>query len=140
MTFMFAAHAFRILVLRTAGTRAPVAIESSLKPGSLLKMPALRVCLLVIMVLTVCFSAVATVRLPSLISDNMVLQEGRRVAIWGNADPGEHVTVIFSGQQTSSAADKDGHWTVHLGPFRAGGPTDMTITGKNTITLHDVAV
>ena len=38
----------------------------------------------------------ADLRLPAVISDNMVLQEQRAVPIWGSAEPGESVTVTGS--------------------------------------------
>ena len=43
-------------------------------------------------------TAVADVKLPALISDNMVLQQGRQVAMWGTADAGEQVTVSLGEQ------------------------------------------
>ena len=44
------------------------------------------------------------VKLPSLISDHMVLQAGMPVRIWGTADPGEAVKVDFQGQSVATAA------------------------------------
>ena len=44
-------------------------------------------------------AARAEVRLPGLFSDNMVVQQGMRVAVWGWADEGEDVTVSFRGQK-----------------------------------------
>jgi sialate O-acetylesterase len=82
----------------------------------------------------------AEVKLPSLLSDGLVLQQGMNVNIWGTADPGEQVTITFGDQQVSAVADSEGRWKVKLGPLKAGGPFTMTIAGKNTITLHDVLV
>ena len=82
----------------------------------------------------------AAVRLPALISDGMVVQQGVKVNIWGTADPGERVTVILKDQEASGVTDKDGEWKVGLGPLSAGGPFTLTIRGTNTITLHDVLV
>lgn len=82
----------------------------------------------------------ADVKLPSLLSNGMVLQQGRNVNIWGTADPGERVTVTLKDQQVSAVADREGRWSVQLGALRAGGPFTLTIAGKNTITLHDVLV
>jgi sialate O-acetylesterase len=82
----------------------------------------------------------AEVKLPSLLSDGLVLQQGMKVNIWGTADPGERVTVTLGGQQVSAVTESGGQWKVKLGPLNAGGPFTMTIAGKNTITLHDVLV
>jgi sialate O-acetylesterase len=82
----------------------------------------------------------AELKLPALISDGMVLQQGVKVNIWGIADPGERVTVTFRDQEARGVADSEGQWKVRLGPLSAGGPFTLTIAGKNTITLHDVLV
>ena len=79
------------------------------------------------------------VRLPKLFSDNMVLQQGMRVAVWGWADDGEVVTVTFRGQKVKTTA-RDGKWMVKLGKLKAGGPDTLTIEGKNSITLKNVLV
>ena len=81
--------------------------------------------------------ASAKVALPSLISDNMVLQRDVPVPIWGTADPGETVTVAIEGQTASAVAGSDGHWEVRLKPMRAGGPFQMTI---NHLTLKSILV
>jgi len=82
----------------------------------------------------------AEVKLPSLLSDGMVLQQGTKVNVWGTADPGERVTVTLKDQRVSGIADSEGQWKVKLGPLNAGGPFTMTVAGKNTITVHDVLV
>jgi hypothetical protein len=48
----------------------------------------------------------AEVRLPSIISDNMVIQQGMKVRIWGKANAGEHVTVTFGNPSTPSLTSK----------------------------------
>ncbi len=84
--------------------------------------------------------AMASVKLPSLISNNMVLQEGAKDRIWGTADPSEHVTVTIAGKEASTAADAQGKWAVEIGPLKAGGPFEMTIQGSNAIVIHNVMV
>jgi sialate O-acetylesterase len=83
-------------------------------------------------------AAVAEVSLPALFSDDMVLQRGATVPIWGQAEPGEQVTVTLAGQRATSSADDQGRWKVELSPLAAGGPFEMTISGQNTLTLHNV--
>ena len=54
----------------------------------------------------------AEIALPSVIGDNMVLQQKTASAIWGKADPGEKVSVKGSWEGAvaeSAVADKDGH-------------------------------
>ena len=43
----------------------------------------------------------AKVKLPAILSDGMVLQRERPVKIWGNADKGENVTVVFKKKKFS---------------------------------------
>ena len=85
-------------------------------------------------------SVIAEVKLPALISDHMVLQQGMPISIWGAADPGENVTVRLGDRQASVVAGTNGKWQVSLPPSPAGGPFEMTIRGKNIITLADVIV
>jgi sialate O-acetylesterase len=81
----------------------------------------------------------AEVKLHSLFTDHMVLQRGMAVPIWGSADDGEQVTVEFRGKKVSTTA-KGGAWMVKLGKLKAGGPDELKVTGKNSITLRDVLV
>lgn len=87
-----------------------------------------------------CAAASAEVKLPALISDHMMLQRQIPVRIWGWADAGESVTVSFRGQTASTAAGANGKWFVFLKPLANGAPADLTVSGKNTVTVRDVAV
>jgi sialate O-acetylesterase len=95
---------------------------------------------LVLALLMSAATAGADVKLPALISDNMVLQQGRPVAIWGTAEAGEQVIVNLGEQKQAAVADSSGNWKVELSPLKKGGPFDMTIAGKNTLTIHNVLV
>ncbi len=81
----------------------------------------------------------ADVKLPALISDGMVLQQGIAVPLWGWADEGESITVEFQGQKVAATA-KEGKWMVRLKPLKAGGPFTLTLSGKNKIELKNVLV
>jgi len=70
----------------------------------------------------------------------MVLQSGRTVPVWGIADPGEAVTVTFNNQKQTATAGANGKWMVKLDSLASGGPFEMTIAGKNSITIQDVLV
>ena len=87
-------------------------------------------------------AAVADVKLPAIIGDNMVLQQGGKVSIWGWADPGEEVTagVSWLSMKWAVTADKDGKWSFQMNAPKAGGPHEMTLTGKNTITIKNILV
>src|SRR5438270_2156170 len=82
----------------------------------------------------------ADVRVPSIIGDNMVLQQGRKDRVWGWAQAGERVTVTFQGRTSHATADGGGRWQVLVGPFKAGGPYTLTVGGANTLTFKNVLV
>jgi sialate O-acetylesterase len=84
--------------------------------------------------------AVAEVRLPAVIGDEMVLQRDSRIRVWGWADPGEAVAIAFQGDSVKTKADRSGHWSASLGPYPAGGPYEMSIVGKNSLRLRDILV
>ena len=77
----------------------------------------------------------AKVKLPAILSDGMVLQRERSVKIWGNADKGESVTVVFKKKKFSTVAGEDGKWLVELPPMKAGGPFEMIV---NDIRLKKI--
>src|SRR5499425_12241 len=84
-------------------------------------------------------TARADVKLPALISDGMVLQQGMPAPLWGWADEGESVTVEFQNQKVTAVA-KNGKWMVKLKPLKAGGPFTLTVSGKNKIEFKNVLV
>ena len=91
-------------------------------------------------VLLVCSQSKAEVRLPALISDGMVLQQGENVRIWGWADPGERVEVTIAGQREVVQAGADGRWLAIVKPLKPQGPFELIVTGKNVLRVRDVLV
>lgn len=85
-------------------------------------------------------AAFAEVRLPAVIGDNMVLQRGEKVTIWGWANPGEEVmvSVSWSRMRWAVTADKKGQWSFKMNSPKTGGPYKMTITGKNVIEIDNI--
>jgi len=96
-------------------------------------------CRAVIILLAVAILPVdAKVRAPAFFNDHMVLQRDFPVPIWGWADPGESVTVKFSGQTATAKANDDGKWMVRLKPMKAGGAGKILSIGD--IRIEDVVV
>jgi sialate O-acetylesterase len=93
-----------------------------------------------ILVLMVFSVAKAEVRLPAILSDNMVLQQGVKLRIWGNAKPGERVTVSLKDKSASTVTDAQGRWQVWLDPLKAGGPLELTVKGDNVLTIRNVLI
>lgn len=82
----------------------------------------------------------ANVKMPLLFADGMVLQRNKEIPVWGWADANEKVEVHFNKQTKSIVADKNGKWMIKLSAEKAGGPFELTITGKNKIIIKDVLV
>ena len=85
-------------------------------------------------------SIMASVTVPSLIGDNMVLQQGKKARIWGHAAPGEKISVEIAGSKANVVAGNDGRWQALVGPLKAGGPFELTIKGNNTLTIKNILV
>jgi sialate O-acetylesterase len=81
----------------------------------------------------------ADVKPHPLFTDGAVLQQGVDIPVWGTAKDGERVTVTLDGQSASTVA-REGKWIVRLAPRTAGGPFTMTVAGRNTVTIQNVAV
>ena len=94
-------------------------------------------------------SARGDVTLPSLIDDHMVLQMGREIPFWGWAESGEEISVTLTSKDAgenqkpetaTTVTAADGRWFVKLPVRSKPGSVEVTITGKNTLTLTDVLV
>lgn len=76
--------------------------------------------------------------MPKIFSDNMVMQRESTLTIWGWASPRERISVSLAGQTGRARADREGKWSLEIGPFDAGGPYEMTIRGKNTLSFTNI--
>jgi sialate O-acetylesterase len=101
----------------------------------------LRLCCLIIL-LRAAGPVFAELRLPSIISDHMVLARDEKSHVWGWAKPGEAVTVSFNGSDVNAAADATGRWEASLDLRSApAGPGDLQIkTPSEQKVIHDVLV
>jgi sialate O-acetylesterase len=68
------------------------------------------------------------------------LQRDQPIPVWGWAAPGEEITVSMADQKTSATAGNDGKWMVKLNATSAGGPFEMVVQGKQTVSINDVLV
>ncbi len=82
----------------------------------------------------------SNVSLPSVFSDNMVLQRNARVKIWGWAKPGEDVNIklSWSDEKFSTTADKNAGWEITITTPDIRGAQEIRISGYNEITLRNV--
>jgi len=93
------------------------------------------------LVFVMIYQVQARVNLPKVFSDNMVIQRGKPINVWGWADKGEALTVTLNGQSVRARADKTGRWSVALKPMGFGGPYVMNVAGNsNTITIKNILI
>lgn len=86
-------------------------------------------------------SSQATVVLPKILGNGMVLQRNQPVPVWGTAAKGESITVQFGSQTKTAVADTAGKWKVFLNPMPASAQgQELVIAGTNKITLTDILV
>ena len=97
---------------------------------------------MVMTLLFICQYVYANIRLPEVLSSNMVLQQKSGVNIWGWADPGEKVliTTSWDGKKDSVVTDGNGKWKIIVQTPGAGGPYSVSLKGNNQINLENVMI
>lgn len=82
----------------------------------------------------------ASLKLPKILGDHMVLQQNSFTKIWGWAEPQQEVLVTTSWNQKKYrvVADQKGNWKVSVSTGKAGGPYTVTIEADITRILEDV--
>ena len=90
-----------------------------------------------IILILAAIQASGTVRLPSVISDGMILQRNEPIKIWGWADADEKFEINWNGQTYLATAQHDGSWECTLPAMAAGGPFQMTV---GEITLDNILI
>jgi len=84
----------------------------------------------------------AQLRLPSIISSGMVLQQNDSAALWGWAGPAEKVSVTTSwNNRTDSTITGNGaRWKLKVKTPAAGGPFIITISSRQSVQLQNIMV
>ena len=79
--------------------------------------------------------------MPSVFSDNMILQREKPVAVWGNGRPGETITVEFNGQKLVTTVRPDTNWRIFLAPMKANAEgRSLVVTGDRKLIFQNVLV
>ena len=73
-----------------------------------------------------------------LFTDHAVLQRDVPLPVWGWTEPGSRVKVNFLGQSVETSANDAGRWQVKLGPYPAGGPHTLSVTGPKSVEITDL--
>lgn len=92
--------------------------------------------------LFLCLSSIlvkAQIRLPKLISDNMVLQRDQPIKIWGWAEPKEKITLTFNKKNFKTTTAENGKWEIMLPAQPTGTGFEMLLKGKNEILIKNIA-
>ena len=87
-------------------------------------------------------SIYAKVLLPSIFSDNIVLQQQSKVFIWGKSDTGKEVSITSSWNKKtiSVAVDKTGTWKAAIETPIAGGPYELVISDGEEVRLKNILI
>ena len=67
----------------------------------------------------------------------MVMQRGKPIPVWGKADAGETVTILFNKKQFTTTADTEGRWRINLPKMKAGGPYELKV---NHLEFKDILI
>ncbi|MFA9390245.1 MAG: sialate O-acetylesterase [Prolixibacteraceae bacterium] len=82
-------------------------------------------------------AAKAEIKLPSIFTSNMVMQQESQPAIWGWTDSKSNVkvTTSWNNKTYEIKADQDGKWKQKVETIQYGGPYEMTISDGSSIVL-----
>ena len=79
--------------------------------------------------------------LPWIFADYMVFQRNSPIKIFGNADRGDEVEIVFNGKKQKATADIHGKWQVQFQAMSTGGPYSFTVSSnKKSMTFMDVLI
>ncbi|NEU07040.1 sialate O-acetylesterase [Flavihumibacter sp. R14] len=81
--------------------------------------------------------------LPSVIADNMVLQQNSKVALWGKAKVNSRILITTSWNKKEYATgsdEKNGSWKLLVETPSAGGPFQITISDGEKLTLTNILI
>ena len=95
-----------------------------------------------VLFLTFYNTAFANVTLPSVFSDNMVLQRNTNVTFWGWANPKEEIKITpsWNNQEYKIVANNRAYWTITIPTPKEGGPFTISLKGYNEITLKNILI
>lgn len=95
---------------------------------------------LLLLIMVTGFASKAKVRMPSVFSDNMLLQRDTVVPIWGFAKPGEKVVALpsWSSSGYSAVAGTDGYWKLYMDTPVEPGPFSIKISDGDTVEIKNI--
>ena len=94
-----------------------------------------------VLLLLIVQSINAEVKLPAIVSSNMVLQRNTTVVLWGWAEAGENISIEASwlSELLNVEADNEGSWQVEVKTTNSKDPQTITIkSAASDITLENI--
>ncbi len=84
----------------------------------------------------------AKIVLPSILGDNMVLQQQTTVTLWGQANVRAKIKITTSWNRViyKTSADEKGKWQIQVKTPAAGGPYNITITDGEKLVLNNILI
>lgn len=84
----------------------------------------------------------AKVQLPSILADNMVLQQKTNVKLWGKARPKTKIVIkpSWALKGISVQSEDNGNWKVLIPTPSAGGPYEITFSDGETVILKNILI
>lgn len=98
--------------------------------------------LILAMFVTSCNNQSQDLKLPSVFSDHMVLQQKANVSFWGESNLNDKITISTSwGESQSTKADNKGKWQLAIATPKAGGPYKIEVKKEDeSIVFDDVLI
>ncbi len=86
--------------------------------------------------------SIASIQLPGIFGNNMVLQQQSNVALWGTASKNSKVIIVTSWnkKEYTTKADGNGKWTVKVATPIAGGPYQISFSDGEKLVLNNVLI
>ena len=98
--------------------------------------------LLLLFLLCLACSVQAKVVLPSIFTDNMVLQQKTEVTLYGKASVNKKITVNtgWNKKEYTVRSDANGSWSIQIPTPEAGGPFDITVSDGKKLILRNIMI
>jgi sialate O-acetylesterase len=97
-----------------------------------------------LLLISICLAqfSFAKITLPTILSDNMVLQQNSKVNLWGMAQKSKKVSITTSwnNKEYSMISSSSGEWLIQVETPVAGGPYTIHITDGEETILSNILI
>lgn len=82
------------------------------------------------------------IKVASIFDDNMVLQQGIQIPVWGTAQAKEEISISFANKNIQTTVDESGKWMIKLPKMKASSsPQELIISSKkDTVIFRNILV